>query len=81
MGKGRAKSGIDAPDTAFMLVGGFSADMIIDLAFHVWMIVTMSIGLSANKKLKALPEEQPFDEGYTIPSEQPDPDDNQNTDE
>ena len=59
-------------DTAFLLLG-FSADMIIDLLFHVWMIVTMSMGLSANKKLKDLPEE-PEDEFIpedNIPQEEP----------
>ena len=44
-------------DTAFLLLFGFTGSMVIDLLFHVWMIVTMSLGLSANKKLKELPEE------------------------
>ena len=58
-------------DTAFLLLGGLAADKIIDLLFHVWMIVTMSMGLSANKKLKELPEE-PQDEFITddIPPEE-----------
>lgn len=71
-------------DTLFLLIGGFSADMIIDLAFHVWMIVTMSIGLSANQKLKKLPEEpevQPFNEVYDTTLEQPDENNNQTPEE
>ncbi len=43
-------------DTAFLLFG-FSLDSVIDLLFHVWMIVSMSMGLSANKKLTELPEQ------------------------
>lgn len=44
-------------DTAFLLLGGLSLDSILDMLFHVWMIVTIAMGISANKKLKALPEE------------------------
>lgn len=58
-------------DTAFLLLGGLELSSIIDILFHVWMIVTMSMGLSANKKLKELPEE-PQDEFITddIPPEE-----------
>lgn len=70
-------------DTAFLLFG-LSLDSVIDLLFHVWMIVTMSMGLSANKKLKALPddpEEPVFTQSETVaPAEIPEAD-NQNKDE
>ena len=44
-------------DTAALLLGSSDTSSIIDILFHVWMIVTMAQGLSANKKLKELPEE------------------------
>ncbi len=44
-------------DTAALLLGSSEASSIIDILFHVWMIVTMAQGLLANKKLKELPEE------------------------
>lgn len=46
-------------DTAILLLGGFTADMVIDLLFHVWMIVSIAMGISATRKLKALPEDEP----------------------
>lgn len=41
----------------FVLLGGISLDTLIDLAFHVWVIVSLAGGISAYKKLKALPPE------------------------
>ena len=51
-------------DTAALLLGGLELSSIIDILFHVWMIVTMSLGLSANKKLKELPEEPQEPEAF-----------------
>lgn len=42
----------------FLLFGGISLDTLIDLAFHVWVIVSLAGGISAHKKLKALPPEE-----------------------
>lgn len=45
-------------DTAVMLlVAGVSADMIVDIVFHGWVIVSLFGGVSAYFKLKKLPEE------------------------
>ena len=44
-----------ALDSIFMLViFGFSADMIIDIVFHVWVVVSLAIGINAHSKLKNL---------------------------
>lgn len=42
----------------FVLFGGISLDTLIDLAFHVWVIVSLAGGIGAHKKLKALPPEE-----------------------
>ena len=34
--------------------------MLIDLLFHVWVLVSVISGLSAHFKLKSLPAEEPF---------------------
>ena len=71
-------------DTAFLLLDGITADMFIDLLFHIWMIVTISMGISANKKLKALPDEPEEDampRTITTPSAKSQEDSAQNTDE
>lgn len=45
-------------DTAGMLlIAGISTDMIIDIVFHVWVVVSLISGISAYFKLKKLPEE------------------------
>ena len=45
-------------DTAVLLLWlEFSADLILDYVFHGWVIVSLSRGLVALKKLKNLPEE------------------------
>lgn len=49
-------------DTVIMLLNyGFSS--IIDLVFHIWMIVILSMGISAHYKLKKLPAEDEMIEG------------------
>lgn len=45
-------------DTAGMLlVAGISTDMIVDILFHGWVVVSLIGGISAYFKLKKLPEE------------------------
>ncbi len=45
-------------DTVSMfLIYGFSADMIIDILFHAWMLYYLIAGIVAHNKLKKLPEE------------------------
>lgn len=45
-------------DTVYMFyVSGFSADMLLDILFHIWVIVTLITGISAALKLKKLPAE------------------------
>ena len=45
-------------DTLAMLSMGIGADSIIDIVFHVWVIVSLSMGISACSKLKKLPPEE-----------------------
>ena len=46
-------------DTAiFLLMGGLALDSLIDILFHIWVIVSLASGISAHKKLKALPPEE-----------------------
>ena len=51
---------------------GFSADLLLDYVFHVWVIVSLVKGLSALKKLKELPEEveAPMDVVDAAPAEE-----------
>ncbi len=47
-------------DTAAMFYfTGFSADMILDIVFHAWVIISLISGIITAKKLKKLPEEEP----------------------
>ena len=39
-------------------IEGFVLDSIVDILFHVWVIVSLSMGISACAKLKKLPEEE-----------------------
>lgn len=39
---------------------GFSADMIMDFAFHIWVLVSLASGIIAAINLKKLPEEEPL---------------------
>lgn len=49
-----------AIDTAAMLLFlGFSTDIIIDIAFHIWIIIMLSIGISNYFRLKKLPDDLP----------------------
>lgn len=46
-------------DTLIMfVVVGFYIEMIMDIIFHVWAIVSLALGISAYTKLKKLPEEE-----------------------
>lgn len=54
-------------DTGILLLnGGLSA--IIDLAFHVWVIVILVMGIKAHKKLQELPDE-PIEAEFTALNE------------
>ena len=46
-------------DTLLMLLGGIGLDSVVDILFHGWVIVSLSMGISAYFKLKKLPEEEP----------------------
>lgn len=48
-----------ALDTVFMLLGGISADHILDIVFHGWVIISLTGGIIAHSKLKKLPAEEP----------------------
>ena len=39
---------------------GFTADMILDFVFHVWVLVSLCSGIIAAITLKKLPEEEPY---------------------
>lgn len=46
-------------DTLFMLIDvGVQSDMLVDYLFHIWVIVSLFIGVSAGYKLKKLPPEE-----------------------
>ena len=46
-------------DTLVMfLFEGFALDSIIDIAFHVWVIVSLCLGINAGHKLKKMPLEE-----------------------
>ena len=50
---------IFAIDSAIMLFSsGYQLDGLIDIAFHIWVIVSLSIGINAGLKLKKLPPEE-----------------------
>lgn len=45
-------------DTLFMLlIMGINADMILDIVFHGWVVISLISGISSYFKLKKLPEE------------------------
>ena len=46
-------------DTALMLLNGISVDSILDVVFHIYVIVSMIGGVIAHSKLKKLPPEAP----------------------
>ena len=46
-------------DTLFLFIMyGFAVDMLLDIAFHVWVIVSLSMGIHAYFKIKSLPPEE-----------------------
>lgn len=46
-------------DTLFMLIDvGVQSDMLVDNLFHIWVIVSLFIDVSAGYKLKKLPSEE-----------------------
>lgn len=48
-----------AIDTAGMFFYyGIRVDMLMDIVFHIWILVILSLGIAAHFRLKALPEEQ-----------------------
>lgn len=56
-------------DTLFMFIdAGIQTNMIIDYLFHIWVIVSFAIGMSAGYKLKKLPpeEEELAEEAETV---------------
>lgn len=64
-------------DTVLMVVLlGFQLDNIVDMIFHIWVIVSLSLGVSAYSKLKKLPAEEakPADtwQAWDLQAETPD---------
>ena len=45
---------------AMFYYSGFTADMIMDFVFHVWVLVSLCSGIIAAVNLKKLPEEEPY---------------------
>ena len=55
-------------DTLFMLlIMGITADMIVDIVFHAWVVISLTNGIVSYFKLKKLPVEEPEDQ---LPEEQ-----------
>lgn len=44
---------------------GFNMSMIVDIIFHVWVLLYLIIGVAANAKLKKLPDDEPQPEPQT----------------
>ena len=40
------------------LINGFALDSMIDIAFHIWVIISLSLGIHAGHKLKKIPVEE-----------------------
>ncbi len=54
-----------AIDTIFMFViVGVSADMILDIVFHIWVLISLCSGVAAAVKLNKLPPEETNHENY-----------------
>lgn len=50
-------------DTALLfLIQGIDFQTIIDIIFHIWVIVSLTSGIFAHFKLRKMPEEEPADE-------------------
>ncbi|MBO5898732.1 MAG: hypothetical protein J6R04_06955 [Clostridia bacterium] len=66
-------------DTLIMLwLGGFDADALTDLIFHVWVVICLALGVHACYKLKTLPPEpsdDPSDPFTMAGQESPEEDD------
>ena len=60
-------------DTAGMLLlSGIQLDGILDIVFHVWVIVSLSMGINACHKLKKMPvEEVEITEAQEVSEDQP----------
>ena len=50
-------------DTLVLLMSGEILTTIVDIIIHIWVIVILSMGISANYKLKQLPKEEVYIEG------------------
>ena len=61
-----------ALDTVFMLLGGISADRILDIVFHGWVIISLTGGIIAHSKLKKLPAEEPAPVAEPVQTEETD---------
>ena len=46
-------------DTIFMFSNGIPTDSVLDVVFHIWVIVSFGMGIYAHFKLKKLPPEAP----------------------
>lgn len=44
---------------------GLNMSMLLDIAFHIWVLVYLIIGLTAHKKLKNLPKEEPESNNFS----------------
>ena len=54
-------------DTAFLLLGGFATDTLVDVLFHVWVLYYLIAGIIAHFKLKTLPpDEEPVTDGIVM---------------
>ncbi len=45
---------------AMLLIGGFDLGMLIEIFFHVWVIVILILGITSHYKLKKMPIEEPI---------------------
>ena len=45
---------------AMFYLNGFSEDMILDIVFHAWVVISLARGVIAAVNLKKLPEEEPY---------------------
>ena len=45
---------------AMFYLNGFAEDMILDIVFHAWVVISLARGVIAAINLKKLPEEEPY---------------------
>ena len=50
---------------AYLSLNGFSAEGIVDIIFHVWVIVSLAMGIKAHADLKKLPATEQNEEAQT----------------